>query len=308
MEKAVLRKLTLLCVICGFAAIALLGVTAFRDGKREWKEYQAEYKELLLKKMTRERNPAFYDRVAGMQPEVKQVVIDEWGTIERCTSCHMGIEDPLFADVYQPLKTHPFPELLKNHPVEKYGCSICHGGQGLATTYDGASHKTIANWPFPMVPKGLMQSRCGYCHKDFEAIGADKLIKGRELYREMHCSGCHQIDGQGGAVGPDLSAFADKDPSNFSYENLEGNHSKQTWVMEHFKNPQKVSPGSPMRIYAMNDHQIECLTNYVLSLNQRNLQRQYTPKVKADFVAPKVDVTLPETELSTSVEDDDGSN
>ena len=307
MEKAVLGKLTLLCVICGFAALALLGVTAFRDGKRQWKEYQAEYKALLLKKMNRERNPSFYDRIGGMEPEVKQVVIDEWKTIDRCMSCHMGIDDPLFTDAARPLRTHPSPELLKNHPVEKYGCSICHGGQGLATTYDGASHRTIANWPFPMVPKGLMQSRCGYCHKDFEAIGADKLIKGRELYKEMHCAGCHQIDGQGGAVGPDLSNFADKDPSNFSYVSLEGNHSKQTWVIEHFKDPQKVSPGSPMRTYAMNNQQIEWLSSYVLSLTQRNLQRQYNPKVKADFVAPKVDVTLPEAELSTSVEDEESS-
>ena len=307
MEKAVLRKLTLLCVICGFAAIALLGVTAFRDGKREWKDYQAEYKELLLKKMNRERNPSFYDRIAGMEPEVKQVVIDEWKTTDRCMSCHMGIEDPLFADAALPLRTHPYPELLKNHPVEKYGCTICHGGQGLATTYDGASHRTIANWPFPMVPKELMQSRCGYCHKDFEAIGADKLIKGREIYKEMHCAGCHQIDGQGGAIGPDLSNFADKDPSNFSFENLEGKHSKQIWVVEHFKDPQKVSPGSPMRTYAMNNQQIEWLSSYVLSLNQRNLQRQYTPKVKADFVAPKVDVTLPEAELSSSSEDEESS-
>ncbi len=308
MDKAVLHKLTVLCVICGCAAIALLGLTAFRDGKREWKDYQTDYRELLLKKMTRERNPAFYDRVAEMKPEIRQVVIDEWGTVDRCMSCHMGIDDPLFANADPPLKTHPYPELLKNHPVEKFGCTICHGGQGLATTYEGASHKTIANWPFPMVSKGLMQSRCGYCHKDFEAIGADKLIKGRQLYEEMHCSGCHQIDGQGGAVGPDLSAFADKDPSNFSYENLEGNHSKQTWVMEHFRNPQKVSPGTPMRTYAMNDQQIECLTNYVLSLNQRNFQRQYTPKMKADFVPPKVDVILPEAELSASLEDDGSSD
>ncbi len=308
MDREVLRKLTLLCVICGCAAIALLGLTAFRDGKREWKDYQAQYRKLLLQKMTRERNPAFYDRVAGMKPEVKQVVIDEWGTIDRCMSCHMGTDDPLFADADAPLKTHPFPELLKKHPVEKFGCTICHGGQGLATTYEGASHKTIANWPFPMVPKSLMQSRCGYCHKDFEAIGADKLIKGRELYQAMHCSGCHQIDGQGGAVGPDLSAFADKDPSNFSYQNLEGSHSKQRWVMEHFRNPQKVSPGTPMRTYAMNNEQIECLTSYVLSLNQRNLQRQYTPKVKADFVPPRVDGTVPEAELSASLKDEDSSN
>ena len=307
MEKAVLRKLTSFCIICGLAGLALLGMTVVRDGKREWKDYQKEYKELLLKKITRDGNPTFFDRVAGMKPEIKQVVVGEWREVERCTTCHMGIEDPLFAAASQPFRTHPYPELLKKHPVEKFGCTICHGGQGLATTYDGSSHKTIADWPVPMVAKGLMQSRCGICHKDFEAIGADRLITGREIYKEMHCAGCHQIDRQGGAVGPDLSAFADKDPGSFSYANLEGGHSKQAWVIEHFKNPNKVSPGSPMRTYAMNDYQIECLASYVLSLSQREFTRQYTSKVKAGFVPPKVDIIVPEADLSTTAEDEHSS-
>ena len=304
MEKAVLRKLTSFCIICGLAGLALLGMTVVRDGKREWKDYQKEYKELLLKKITRDGNPTFFDRVAGMKPEIKQVVVGEWREVERCTTCHMGIEDPLFAAASQPFRTHPYPELLKKHPVEKFGCTICHGGQGLATTYDGSSHKTIADWPVPMVAKGLMQSRCGICHKDFEAIGADRLITGREIYKEMHCAGCHQIDRQGGAVGPDLSAFADKDPGGFDYANLEGGHSKQAWVIEHFKTPNKVSPGSPMRAYAMNGDQIECLSSYVLSLSQREFTRQYTSKVRADFTPPKVDEIVPEAELSSAAVDE----
>ncbi len=303
MEKAVLRKLTLLCLICGLAGIVLLGLTTIRDGKREWKDYQAEYKEQLLKKIDHARNPALYDRIADMKPEIKQVVIEEWGTVDRCVTCHMGIEDPLFTGAKQPFTTHPNPELLKHHPVEKYGCTICHGGQGLATTFEGASHKYIAHWPVPMVDKSLMQSRCGVCHKDYQAIGADRLIKGREIFREMHCAGCHQIDNQGGAVGPDLSAFADKDPGNFDYTYVEGGHSKQSWVMEHFKNPKKVSPGSPMQLPALNDYQIECLTNYVLSLSQRAFTKQYTSKVKAGFVPQRVDVIVPEVELSTTAED-----
>lgn len=306
MEKAVLRKLTSLCVICGLAGFVLLGITVIRDGKREWKPYQEEYKEQLLKKISRDRNPAFYERIVGMKPEIKQVVIDEWGAVDRCITCHMGIEDPLFASAKKPFTTHPNPELLKNHPVEKFGCTICHGGQGLSTTYDGAAHKVIAHWPVPMVAKGLMQSRCGVCHKDFQAIGADKLIKGRELFKEMHCAGCHLIDRQGGAVGPDLSAFADKDPGNFSYANLDGEHSKENWVIEHFKNPKKVSPGSPMHLPAMNDDQIEYLANYVLSLSERVFPRQYNPKVRADFVPPKVDINVPEAELSAATEDEEG--
>ena len=308
MEKAVMRKLTLLCVICAIAGVALLGITALRDGNREWKRYQAEYKELLLGKIGRDRNPALYERIAGMKPEVKQIVIDEWGAVDRCTTCHMGIDDPHFASARQPLATHPNPELMKHHPVEKYGCTICHGGQGLATTFYGSSHKPIADWPVTLVTKSLMQSRCGYCHKDYQAIGANRLIKGREIYKEMHCAGCHQIDGQGGAVGPDLSAFADKDPSNFSFDNLDGSPSKQNWVIEHFRNPQKVSPGSPMRAYAMNDDQIECLASYVLSLSKREFVRQYTPKERAGFAPPKVDVIIPEAEMSASAEEEANSN
>jgi mono/diheme cytochrome c family protein len=300
MEKAALRKLTSLCVICGLAGIALLGIMEFRDGKREWKHFQTEYKELLLKKISRDRNPAFYARVVGMKPEIKQVVIEDWKAVDRCVSCHLGIDDPLFADAKQPFRAHPRPELLKYHPVEKYGCTICHGGQALSTTYRGAAHKTIAHWQDPMVEKGLIQSRCGLCHKDFAAIGADKLAKGREIYKEMHCAGCHVINHQGGAVGPELSAFADKDPGAFSYAALEGNHSKQNWVVEHFKSPQKISSGSPMHLPALNDYQIECLASYVLSLSQRDFPHQYTAKVRADFVPPKVDVIVPEAALSTS--------
>lgn len=304
MEKAALRKLTLLCVICGVAGIALLGIMEFRDGKREWKHFQIEYKELLLKKISRDRNPAFYERVLGMKPEIKQIVIDDWGAVDRCVSCHLGIDDPLFADTKQPFRTHPQPELLKYHPVEKYGCTICHGGQDLSTTYQGAAHKTIAHWPVPMVEKGLIQSRCSLCHKDFAAIGADKLVKGREIYKEMHCAGCHVINRQGGAVGPELSAFADKDPGAFSYAALGDNHSKQNWVVEHFKNPQKISSGSPMRPLALNDFQVECLSSYVLSLTQRDFPRRYTAKERVDFVPPTVDTMVPEADLPSS--DDDG--
>ena len=304
MEKSALKKLTALCVVCGLAALALFGAATLRDGRREWKDYQNEYREMLLKKISRSSNPAFFDRVSAMKPEIRQVVVGEWNEVERCPTCHLGIDDPLFAGARQPYRTHPNLELLKKHPVEKFGCTICHGGQGLATTVEGAAHRTIADWPVPMVAKGLMQSRCGICHKDFEAIGADRLISGREIFKELHCSGCHQIDTQGGAVGPDLSAFADKDPGNFSYEALDkGNRSKEGWVLEHFRDPNRVSPGSPMRAYAMNESQIEALTSYVLSLSQREFSRQYTSRVKPGFTPPRVDDIVPEKEMSTAALD-----
>ena len=299
MER-VSRKLSWMCVGCGLIVLVLLGTAAVRDTRREWKKHQLEYRALKLKGMTRDANPSFYDRVVAMQPELRQIVIDEWSTIDRCTTCHMAVEDPAFATAKQPLRTHPRPELLKQHPVETFGCTICHGGQGLATTYYGSSHDPIADWPVTLVRRGLMQSRCGYCHKDYEAIKADRLVKGRALYRELHCAGCHQIDGQGGTVGPDLSGFADKDPSSFSMEYLRGNRTKQDWVIEHFQDPKRVSPGSLMRAYALSDEQVESLASYVLSLTQRELSRKFTPKTNSGFVAPRMDLVVREAALTVS--------
>lgn len=281
MERAVLRKLTSLCVICGLAGFVLLGVTALRDGKREWKEYQAGYKDLLLEKIGKDRNPALYERVAAMEPEIKQVVIDEWKAVDRCVTCHMGIEDPLFANAEQPFTTHPNLELLKKHPVEKFGCTVCHGGQGLATTYEGAGHAPIPHWPDPMVEKRFMQSRCGYCHKSYETIGADKLVLGEKTFKELHCSGCHKVKQDDGSMAPALTAFADKDPGLFDFAHVAGPHTKQNWVMEHFLDPSRVSPGTPMRMYAMNDQQLEALTTYVLSLTERVFRSTYYPKEEA---------------------------
>jgi mono/diheme cytochrome c family protein len=298
MEERVSRKLSSLAVLLGVVVLALLGTAALRDSRREWKQHQAEYRELQLKRITREANPSFYDRVVALEPELRQVVVDEWGAIDRCTTCHMAIEDPSFAEAKQPLRAHPRPELLRHHPVEKFGCTICHGGQGLATTYYGSSHDPIADWPVTLVKRGLMQSRCGYCHRDFEAIGANRLVDGRALYRELHCAGCHQIDGQGGTVGPDLSAFADKDPSSFSMEYVRGSHTKQNWVLEHFMDPKRVSPGSAMRAYALSEDQLESLSSYVLSLNQREFSRKFTPRTRSGFVAPRVDLVVSEAAWS----------
>lgn len=278
MERDGLRKLTMLCALCGLVGLALLGTTAVREQQREWKEHQQEYRELLLNKIDRDANPALYARVADMTPEIKQVMVAGLGVVERCTTCHLGIEDTLFSSSRQPLMTHPNLGLLEHHPVETFGCTICHGGQAAATTYEGASHQSMAHWPDPMVKNGFMESRCGYCHKDYEAIGTDKLSLGKKLFKDLHCSGCHKVDPADGSMAPALTAFADKDPGSFDFTHIDGDRSKQNWVMEHFRNPQKVTPGSPMSIYAMNEHQVEALTTYVLSLTERYFTLQYYPR------------------------------
>lgn len=285
MERAVLRKMTSLCAVFGLCVLVLLGTTTVHDGNREWKQYQEEYQARLLEKVDQNANPILYERVATMKPEVKQIVVEGLETVDRCTTCHLGIDDPLFADAMQPLKTHPNFALLETHPVKTFGCTICHGGQGTATTFEGASHQTITHWPDPMVDEAFMQSRCGYCHTNYEAIKADKMLLGQKLFKDLHCSGCHKVNPGDGSMAPVLSNFADKDSGHFDFTHIEGEHSRQNWVLEHFRDPQKVSPGSPMRIYAMNDEQVDALTTYVLSLSEKVFPLNFY--TKADMLAIK---------------------
>jgi mono/diheme cytochrome c family protein len=133
---------------------------------------------------------------------------------------------------------HPRLDLFAHanspHPAEKFGCTICHAGQGSATDFLLASHSPAdvqqeehwhkeygweANhfWDFPMLSKRFVESSCLKCHQqvtDLIRYGnkeeAPKLLKGYNLVRENGCFGCHDISGIKGsaagyrAVGPDL--------------------------------------------------------------------------------------------------------
>src|SRR5262249_20448739 len=52
--------------------------------------------------------------------------------VDRCGTCHLGIDQKQYADSPQPFKTHPNLELYlasaSPHPMESFGCTTCHAG------------------------------------------------------------------------------------------------------------------------------------------------------------------------------------
>ncbi|MFO0841350.1 MAG: c-type cytochrome [Gemmataceae bacterium] len=130
--------------------------------------------------------------------------------------------------------THPRLDLFVDsnsaHPMEKFGCTVCHSGQGSATDFNYATHTPddatqtdqwkkeyhyhpTHFWDFPMLSKRFVESSCLKCHhqiSDLVRAGgkeeAPKLLRGYALVREMGCFGCHEISGLKGGrpVGPDL--------------------------------------------------------------------------------------------------------
>src|SRR5205085_9478909 len=91
---------------------------------------------------------------------------------------------------------HPNKELLKIHDPEKFGCTPCHGGNGVATDSIVKAHGRHTYWLWPAHHRENLQAGCQQCHyKEIVTEMADTLNQGRELFRLRGCMGCHRYEG-----------------------------------------------------------------------------------------------------------------
>ncbi len=132
------------------------------------------------------------------------------GLVDRCQSCHVAT-DPLVVpavmtltkadlgvpkDNDAPFSSHPDPDLLKFHPQEKFGCSPCHGGNGRALDTVERAHGRYEHWLWPLYYPENYDSGCQQCHAaDAVTEHAPVLNRGKELFREKGCIGCHKFQG-----------------------------------------------------------------------------------------------------------------
>ncbi|MEO2021179.1 MAG: hypothetical protein ABGX05_05075, partial [Pirellulaceae bacterium] len=175
-----------------------------------------------------------------------------------------------------PFSGHPRLDLfigsLSPHKISQFACTVCHEGQGSATTFKWASHTPDSlgdrgdwmdghgwfdnlHWAYPMHPKRFMESSCLKCHHDvtelqqserFPEPPAPKLTKGHSLIRKYGCYGCHEIngyEGPGKRNGPDMrlepnffaAALALKADEGFSKLSTE----QQGWIEQLVNHPEE---------------------------------------------------------------------
>jgi cytochrome c551/c552 len=132
------------------------------------------------------------------------------GLVDRCQSCHVGT-DPRYvppqvvltkADLGMaksddaPFTSHPDIDLLKWHPLEKFGCSPCHGGNGRAIDSVKRGHGRYEHWLWPLYYPENYEAGCQQCHSgDMVTEHAPVLNQGKQLYRAKGCIGCHRFNG-----------------------------------------------------------------------------------------------------------------
>ncbi|MDE2511223.1 MAG: c-type cytochrome [Elusimicrobia bacterium] len=250
------------------------------DNKAEWKDYQSKYFQMtadnLEKQASAEKDPkkaadlrALAKKTRNSPLEIRQIIVGDLGRYDRCTTCHVAMDEytnPTLktpADWPNPYKGHPKvdSELVKAHPFTKFGCTACHEGQGLATTAADA-HGHVLHWEHPMlsVKDGHIQGSCVKCHDNFETLkGAEIAAKGRALFKQHGCYGCHAINGWGQSVSVGLEAIADKPferIAGYNYDRVridgkrlpESEWNIQNWILAHLTNdPQHVTPNDPFK-------------------------------------------------------------
>lgn len=263
-----------------FGSVALLGLTClwlWRDTQPEWKRYQRGYKTVAAAVAQTDRE---LEQIRTAPLAIKQIVVEQLkrtSHVDRCITCHLGSDDPRLALADQPFR---YCFQLANHPAERFGCTVCHLGQGFATTKD-AAHGYEKHWHEPLLQGEYIQASCGKCHFDAYVEGAPMLAVGKRLYDFYGCNNCHKIYRSGGTAGPDLTKIGAKQGNWYDWgQDHPERMTSIEWLFKHFKNSQYYDPQSKMTSYDMNDTNAKALTIYMLSLVDETYPDRYYPAGK----------------------------
>jgi mono/diheme cytochrome c family protein len=250
MEELRVRRLKILLLVSSLVCLAFLLLAAFEENfTADWRAPQIQYAHLLKEKAHAAGSDAETSTTYAI--ELRQVFLKDWNRVDRCVSCHVGIDNPAFRDAEQPLTTHP-GNLLESHPVDRFGCTICHHGQGRATDKNGA-HGRVPFWDQPLLVGDLVQSTCATCHHGDDVPQAPVLNNGQSLISLLSCVGCHQL-GQESAtakMGPLLSRT--------------GSKVSRKWLEAWLANPKSYLPKAKMPRYDLNREAVDSLSAYLMT-------------------------------------------
>ena len=265
-----MKRLLFILLTAGMTFV--FGIVVWQDMTRDWMRTQHAFVKTLDPK---ERKL--------VKTGIQQILVHDFNRVDRCTTCHVAIDKPQIAMDKEPYKAHP-GDYLKWHPVEKFGCTVCHGGQGLATQTADA-HGDVPHWEEPLLRGDLVQASCASCHGNLQKIEnhAPLLVQGKRLFTEKGCYGCHAIKDFGGQVSVELTEVGSKPYQliHADFEMMPPPHDRIHWIQAKLASPRSLNPGvipdklppgeeevfpTHMPNFGLTDQERGALTVYLLSL------------------------------------------
>jgi cytochrome c1 len=226
--------------------LASLAIAPAKNFFSEWRHYQHGYLRMIRNRS--EANTLQRHFKGGIQ----QIWLPDLGVVDRCTSCHVGLSEPTLTDVStQPFRTHP----AIPHKLDEFGCTVCHRGQGAATTVSEAHSSTLA-WEQPILKAKYIESSCGECHRG-PLPGTPVLNQGRSLLSGSGCVHCHTVKLPDGTTmkatddPPALSHIADK--------------TTREWIYAWLKDPLAYSTTATMPNFKLTDDDARDISAFLIA-------------------------------------------
>lgn len=182
-------RLTRIFALLSLVFAGVLASAPMRPYFSEWRDAQKRYNQIA--------------ELAGVAPvpvAVQQIWKPKLGVTDRCISCHLGMGNATPLPIDKLYRAHPSTP----HDAKEFGCVVCHGGQGRATT-KSAAHGFVSFWDEQMLDVRHQSAGCGTCHTSAPVISRSNLDRGRQLLESVDCLSCHQMDGRGRGDAPNLS-------------------------------------------------------------------------------------------------------
>ena len=231
-----LRKTYLITAIL---FLAILAISPFKDYFSEWRAVQRDYNRYIQK---------LPQKVKPTPLVLKQIWVPKLNRIDRCITCHIGIDDGKLSNAPLPFRSHSqIP-----HDLATLGCTICHNGQGLATNFSDA-HLPSAFWDKPVLPAQYLESSCGRCHINENLKLTPALNRGRQEINELNCIGCHDLyGGYKKSFVPSLNGIGNKVLNT-------------NWLRHWLKNPREIQPMTKMPNFQLSNKEVEILSDFLMS-------------------------------------------
>jgi mono/diheme cytochrome c family protein len=250
--------------------LAVLAISPAKNALRPYRSFQRRFARLGAERAKSQKAAREYE---SRPVAIHQIWMRDFDDrVDRCTTCHLGVSDPIMVDAPEPFGTHPRTRHTPDD-FQKIGCTSCHGGQGLATS-EAEAHGIAKDAGPPMTPAAYIEAGCGRCHGSDTVSGAPRLTQGRALMTRFACYACHLVRGQ--------ETFRPEAPPIETLPLKTGGE----WVRRWLKNPRAIDPNATMPNFELADTEIDELEN---ALFARPVPDDLAAKIRAASDEPPGD-------------------
>ena len=213
--------------------------------------------------------------------------------MDRCTTCHLGIDKVGYEKYPQPFTTHPNLDAYLGskspHPIDRIGCTVCHDGMGQSVSFKDASHTPTGEkqkalwekkyhweepheWDYPMLPTRMTDASCAKCHKqEIYVPKAEALNIAYSTYERAGCYACHKTKGfdttQMKKPGPILTKIDSKLTKDWVKTWVRNPRAvkQTTWMPRIWYNSNSSAPADAVR----NEVEINAAVNYLFANSEK---------------------------------------